>query len=61
VSQPPSSQRGALYAYGDVTGTPPCEPYEPPDLGWYCTPCGERHQFGDICWYWDRDPEDNDD
>lgn len=27
-------------------------------MTWRCTPCGEDHTFGDICWYWDVDPDD---
>lgn len=26
--------------------------------GWWCTPCQEQHEFGDICWYWEGDDND---
>lgn len=33
-------------------------PRDAPAGTFYCEPCGELHYPGDICWYYESDPED---
>lgn len=30
-------------------------------MDWYCTPCDERHEVGDMCPYWDQEPDQDND